>query len=233
MSQSLAEQVYTGIKRDILSFEMPPGSMIAQSMLAERYQSSITPIREALQMLAREGLIQSIPRVGYVVAPITLTDVQELFEVRLALEKAAVRLAAGRATPADIDRLAGLAESTSTVRDNASYFDFLAHNRDFHLSIVQAGGNRRLVDMITLTFDQLNRVFFLSLDIDYSAERMRAEHLALVDALRRKDEDAAERIVEEQISRSKQRVLAGLLSRAGVPGEGLGQVIQVEHRRLS
>jgi DNA-binding GntR family transcriptional regulator len=208
-----------------------PGQQIAQPQLAERYGVGVTPVREALQKLAREGLIQPIPRFGYLVTSITVADISEIFELRCILECATVRLAAVRATPAQLDVLDKLADCTYVYKDRTSYSEFLSHNREFHLELAIASGNRRLVEVISQSLDQLNRVFHLGLDLKDSADEMRCEHRDLVNALIQKDADGAEQIALAQIERSKQRVFEALIpygNRSNL--EAIGQVIHMVPR---
>jgi DNA-binding GntR family transcriptional regulator len=130
MAESLTDQVYDTIKKDILTCTLQPGQQIAQPQLAEKYQAGTTPVREALHRLAREGLVQPIPRFGYIVTPITLSDVNEIFELRTIVEAASARLAAyegRRSSEPDCQ----LADYTCVYQDRSSYSDFLAHNTDF------------------------------------------------------------------------------------------------------
>jgi len=231
MSQSLAGQVYETIKREIITCTLMPGQQIAQPQLAERYGVGVTPVREALQKLAREGLIQPIPRFGYLVTSITVADISEIFELRSILECATVRLAAVRATPGQLAQLDNLADCTYVFKDHASYSEFLSHNREFHLELAIASGNRRLVEAISQSLDQLNRVFHLGLDLKDSADEMRCEHRDLVNALTQKDADGAEQIALAQIERSKQRVFEALMpygNRSSL--EAIGQVIHMAPR---
>lgn len=230
MPLSQAEQAYEAVKKDILICALPPGSLIVQPQLAERYNTGITPLREALQKLAKEGLVQSIPRFGYVVTPITLADVQELFEMRLVLETEAARMAAERVTPEQIEKLQRLAEFTYVYQDRETYLQYLLVNAEFHLAVAKVTGNRWMAEISAQLMDALLRVFTLGMDVRDNAEEMRVEHRELVEALRKKDPDEAERIVRKQINRSKQRVMEVLLSAIGAP-ESLGHTIQVAQMR--
>jgi DNA-binding GntR family transcriptional regulator len=216
-TKSLTEQVYETIKHEIISCVFQPGQQIAQRQLAERYNTGITPIREALQKLSQEGLVQSIPRFGYLVMPITLADMGEIFELRSILETSAARLAALRATPEQLEHLSELANYTYIYRDRNSYSDFLSVNREFHLAVAEASGNRRLVDTISQCLSELNRVFYLGLDIKDSADEMRMEHQTLFEALKNRDADRAEQVVLAQITRSQQRVFDALLQSGEKP----------------
>jgi DNA-binding GntR family transcriptional regulator len=233
MSQSLAGQVYEIIKREIITCAFKPGQQIAQQQLADRYTVGVTPVREALQKLTREGLIQPIPRFGYLVTPITVADVAEVFELRTILETAAARLAALRASSDQLEHLSELAGSTYVFKVRESYSDFLGHNREFHVAVARASGNRRLADSVAQVMDEMTRMFHLGLDVKDSADEMRNEHQELVDRLRQKDPIGAEQVVLAQISRSQARIFEALRPGADRPAtDGLVQSIQFLPREL-
>jgi len=213
MTTSLALQAYEAIKKDILTCELDPGRQIAQAQLAERYSLGLTPIREALKRLENEGYVQSIPRFGYLITPITASDVQELYELRLVLETEAVRMAAERAPAAALQALCEHASFTYRYGDRESYSAFLEANLEFHTQTALASGNRRLAELVRRTLGEMTRIFHLGLDLRDSAEEMRDEHLQLCRALQDRDPDAAGRILREQIDRSQARVLERLRQR--------------------
>jgi DNA-binding GntR family transcriptional regulator len=206
MKQSLADQAYLAIKRDIITCILDPGLQIAQSHLVERYQMGITPIREALKRLEQEALVQSIPRFGYIIAPVTIEDVQDIFEMRLILEKASARLAAQRATNLQLENIQKNAGFTYRYHDHQSYQEFLDLNAEFHTSIAFTSGNRRLSEAIGRLLDSMMRIFHLGLELRDSAEEMQSEHLQLADALSARDADRAEQIMQAQVIRSQQRI---------------------------
>ena len=233
MSQSLAGQVYEIIKKDIITCTFKPGQQIAQQQLADRYSVGVTPVREALQKLTREGLIQPIPRFGYLVTPITVADVAEVFELRTILETAASRLAALRATPEQLEHLSELASSTYIFKVRDSYSDFLVHNREFHVAVANASGNRRLAASVAQVMDEMTRMFHLGLDVKDSAGEMRDEHQELVEMLRRKDSVSAEQVVLAQILRSQGRIFEALRPGSERPAtDGLVQAIQFSPNEL-
>jgi DNA-binding GntR family transcriptional regulator len=93
---SLADEAYARIRRRIVGCDLAPGEQVTEGQLVETHGIGKTPVREALQRLAQEGLVQPIRRHGYRVAPITLRDVRDLFGLRLIIEPAAAELAVGR-----------------------------------------------------------------------------------------------------------------------------------------
>jgi DNA-binding GntR family transcriptional regulator len=229
MSQSLADKAYEAIKADIITCVFEPGEQIAQSQLAKKYQIGTTPIREALQRLAQEGFVQPVPRFGYTVSTITLSDVHELYELRSIVESAAARLAAARGRQGQLKEILASANFTYVYKNRQSYTEFLARNAEFHRSIAVAAGNQRLVDLVSNLLDELTRVFHLGLDLRDSAEEMRDEHLALAQALYDRDPGRSEEIVQNQIARSQQRVLEALTQHlAGDVPNNLSRTVQVK-----
>ncbi|HMN59639.1 MAG TPA: GntR family transcriptional regulator [Anaerolinea sp.] len=212
-TSSLTDQVYSAIKNDILTCRLDPGSRIAQSQLVRRYAFGITPIREALKRLEQEGYVQSIPRFGYLIAPITVQDVEDLYDLRLILEQSAIRLAIQRASTEQAEQIRQSANFTYTFKDSASYLRFLEHNNHFHVGIALTSGNRKLAQLLADVLNEMTRIFNLGLDLRDSAEEMRGEHIALAEAIAARDIPRAEDVVRDQIQLSRQRVLEMLVQR--------------------
>lgn len=233
MSQSLADKAYEVTKADIITCVLEPGQQIVQSQLAEKYQIGMTPIREALQRLTQEGFVQPVPRFGYIVSPITFSDVREIYELRAIVESAAARLSAVRGAQERLEKIRTSADFSYVYKDRHSYVEFLARNNDFHRSIAEAADNQRLVDLVSKLLDELTRVFHLGLDLRDSAEEMRDEHLALAQALCDRDPDRADQIVQSQIARSQNRVLEALIRRLGGSSpDDLSGTVQVKRLDL-
>ena len=217
LKQPLSEQAYQFIKNDIVTCKLAPGQMIGQAALTQAYQVGVTPIREALRQLAQEGFVQSVPRMGYIVSLITVQDIGEIYEMRMILEVAAVRMAAARGSIEQLKAILHAANFTYTYKDPDSYTEFLAQNASFHHEIAMASGNQRLADSISKTLDELNRVFHVGLDYRDSAEEMSMDHSALAKALLERDADQAEKMVQGEITRSRERVLQALKRFPNIP----------------
>lgn len=213
---NLSQKAYERIRTEILTCALAPGQQLAQAQLSEKYGLSLTPVREALQRLAHEGLVQSYPRFGYIVSPVTEELVRTLYEYRAVLESAAVRLTVERASPAQLQQLAENARFKYVYKNHEEYIRFLERNAAFHNAIARLAGNSRLAEALAGLLDELTRIFHLGLDLRDSAEEMQAEHLALAEALLTRDPARAEQIVLEQISRSQQRVLEALRTSSGL-----------------
>lgn len=207
MQDSLAEKAYRLLRADIITCVLRPGQQVAQSRLADRYRIGTTPIRDALHRLAREGLVQPVPRSGYIIAPVTLTDIQELFELRFLLESFAARMAATRGSKEDLQEIARLADVTYVYKDRESVLNHITLNADFHRAIAVAAGNQRIVDQLTTLLDELARLFYLAIDLKDQSEVMRQEHILLADAICHRDPERAGQIAGEMVAQAQQRTL--------------------------
>ncbi|MGD2040569.1 MAG: GntR family transcriptional regulator [Anaerolineae bacterium] len=210
MPVSLTEKAYELLRGDIISCVLRPGQQVVQSKLAERYQIGTTPIRDALHRLALENLVQPVPRSGYVIAPITLTDVQELFELRFLLESFAARMAATRGSEDDFQEISRLADITYVFKDRESVLGHIALNADFHRAIAMAAGNQRIVDQLTGLLDELARLFYLAIDLKDQSEAMRQEHFLLVEAICSREPERAGQIAGELVVHAQRRTLEAM-----------------------
>ncbi len=211
----LSSKAYQSIKGDIVTCVLAPGSSIAQLELAETYHMGLTPIREALRQLAQEGFVQPVPRLGYIVSPITTRDVQEIYEMRIILETSSFRLAATRGTDREFQDLLESADFTYTYKDLPSYSRFLENNKIFHQSVASIARNSRLVQQVSRIMDELTRVFHLGLDIRDSADEMRNDHLSICRALIEHDAARAEQLIRSEILLSRERVMEAIKNYSG------------------
>jgi DNA-binding GntR family transcriptional regulator len=140
-SYSLVELAFNRLSQEILSGRTDPGERLVEEQLTRRLGISRAPLREALRLLAQQGLVEHIPRRGVRVATLSDEDVQELYEVREVLERHAVQ-----SRPAGAD-LSGLRAGLDVMRKATETGDRLAiadAHRQFHVAVVALGGNRQL-----------------------------------------------------------------------------------------
>jgi len=207
MHETIANKAYEQIKFDIITCVYVPGQQIAQPQLVEKYEFGITPTREALHKLAQDGFLQPIPRFGYVVSPISIPDVNQIYELRSILEPAAARIAAQVASQEYLEQLLKDADFSYIPGDRQSTIDFVKNNARFHLSFAIATGNRRLVDAISKTLDEMARIFFLGLNLREMSQEVRDEHQAIATAIYNRDPEKAEQTSREEIAHSKDRIM--------------------------
>ncbi len=162
---SLTEQVYDSLKEDILRVRRRPGEIVLEPELAARYGVSKTPIREALRLLVQDRWVTVMPRKGYLVRPLGLDDVREVFSLRQMLEPELVREAAARGDRAAIEGLrVHLEEQTAPDPDGIEAA--LTSARLFHLAIAEMAGNARAVRILEGLLDEVKRLHYLMPDVE-------------------------------------------------------------------
>lgn len=205
---SLSQQAYERIKRKIVSLELPPGAVIDEGNLREELGLGRTPIREALQRLSQERLVVIVPRRGTFVTEIGITDLQELFEVRVVLEGLAARLAAARGTADQWARMERALVAMDAAGDD--YDTLIAIDESCHEIIYEAASNDFLRDTLVTLYALSLRLWYFFLDRIGRMENAVAEHAALLDALVEGDGEAAGRLMEKHI-RSFQREMQSVM----------------------
>jgi DNA-binding GntR family transcriptional regulator len=217
-ARSLATRAYTGIKNDILRGRLRPGEMVLGARLASTYRMSRTPVHEALKTLAKEGLVQVIPRVGYVISSVTVNDVYEIYQLRLVNEAFAMELAATRVTDEDIESLRRFGWTHGLVRrargkpDAGTLARASVAHRDFHLLVASFSGNRRLVDTIARLLDESERIRSLDpLNLEQLDLMTAPSHGAIVTALVSRKPALAVQAITDHVRQAQARITAALL----------------------
>jgi DNA-binding GntR family transcriptional regulator len=210
--QTVSEDVYQALKRDILTCAHKPGAVLRENQLATQYGSSRVPVREACGRLQQEGLLEIVPYKGYFVSQVSLKDIADYFDLRLLLETHALRQTFRRTPDADLSALEELASHEYKYKDRATYFEFLERNREFHVILAELSGNARLSKIISQVLEQMQRFFFLGLDLGDFGSEMREEHELLTRALLAGNRDHAVDYLSKQIERSKERILKALVA---------------------
>jgi DNA-binding GntR family transcriptional regulator len=206
---TIAQQAYLELKRRIVSLGLAPGSTIREADLQRQLGIGRTPMRDALQRLAHDGLLRIYPRRAIVVPKLGLPEVRELFEVRLALEPAAAALAAERLTGPDAHLLRSLADELRARREQPDAAGFLAADQEFHRAVAGFSRNALLSDYI----DHLQTLNLWLWNMYFASHPVRRAdlfaHGPIVDALLRGDARAAEAAMREHIAGSKEQLLGG------------------------
>ena len=207
----LSDIAYEKIKEAIIINELAPGEAVSESQLAERFDMGKAPLRRALASLTHEGLVQPRSRRGYIVAPLTMKDINDIWAVRLLLETAAARQAAGHVDEQYLKKLDRICKKGYTHGDRKSQQAYLAAHSEFHLAICRASGNERLVKIVEQLIDHMSRMLFLGIVASQSAERWEHGHTALVAALVDGDGEKAAAITREHLESSRESVLNAVM----------------------
>jgi len=202
-----SDDVYERLREAILTGRARPNERLIEAELADRLQVSRTPIRESLQRLAAEGLVVSRRR-GWVVLEHTSVEIREIYEARAALEGYCARLAAQRATDAQLKEIASLHHPKRNLKSSRQHL--VEINDRFHDAILAAAQNERLADMI-----RRNRTYYFTFRIaqlysDEEADASIAGHQAIARALLQRDANRAERAMRAHIDLALAVILAKL-----------------------
>lgn len=219
-SSSLADEAYRSIKSQLLTSQLAAGDIVTGTRLAEEFAMSRTPVHEALKKLCQEGFLRVISRVGYVVSSVRLHDIQEIFQLRLALEMLGVELATGRVTDSDIAKFEELelvaragAESIQSD-DSALFMQLVEANRDFHVRLATLSGNERLVERVRGLLDESQRIHLLDprmrAQVDFGS--MSDDHRQIVQSLASGDPRAAREAVGAHIQGAQRRIISNFFS---------------------
>jgi DNA-binding GntR family transcriptional regulator len=187
-----SDQIYETLRRAIVRLEMEPGSAISEKELCGRFEVSRTPVREALQRLAEEDLVDIHPHSGTWVSRISFALAEEGFVLRRALEVESVRRAAALVTEAGVAELDGLiARMRFTLRDDR-LADYLEVDDAFHAAIARISAYPRIWKFIGLAKVQLDRMRQLSAPVPGHLAEVTEQHAAIVQALARRNAMQAE-----------------------------------------
>lgn len=207
-SKSMANRVYEEMKTAIL-YGYPnfkPGDLLNENRLAEMFNVSKTPIREALSRLRYENLVEVIPYKGYFVTNLTHQDLTDLFELRHILEISAVELAVANITPQQLSELESLTDIEKILYDEDISLSFRKLNLRFHTLIAEASGNKWMAKTIKNVVEQMQRSMFQIITQE-DLQAMFEDHRLLVEALHKRDVEEVKRLVELQIEHAKSRVM--------------------------
>ena len=196
MNQTNAEQAYQEIKKRIIKTELNPGSVINESNLMDELGFGRTPVREALKRLQSDDLVVVKPRRGIFVSELAITDLTQIFEVRVELESLAVKLACQRITEEQLKRLEKLSELYLKSK-NDSKEKMIALDGNFHALVREATHNRFLISNLEYYYNLSLRIWYLALPRAASEEIDVGAHCDIYQAIAASDEDlAAERITK-------------------------------------
>jgi GntR family transcriptional regulator, rspAB operon transcriptional repressor len=195
-------RIYKELRRAIIMGHSRPGERLEVEEIAHRYNTSVTPVRDALQMLNQEGLVAIRPRSGYFITSLTLKQLRDMLEMRKILEVAAVERAVQRVTPEQLQQLRTV-HAGYTGDDEESYDRYTDENSRFHRLLAEASGNLKLAESVGHLMDRLARFMVLR----HAGKSLEATHLRIADALAARDAEAARRALLEDIDSARDAIL--------------------------
>lgn len=210
---NLMEKAYLRLKREIIELERPPGDQFTEYQVATSWGISKTPVREALARLHRDGLVIPIPRAGYIVSSITLSDVEDLCDMRTLVTTESAALTAERGlTAAAKDRLVNLCVDDGFGQLGGPHLsERLRDNYEFESIIANGSGNERLAFSVASVFDEIERFARLAVLISPEMPSSRIdERKAIVDAIIARDPPTARKAMRNRTQSARQEIVQAL-----------------------
>jgi DNA-binding GntR family transcriptional regulator len=200
---NLRDQALSVIRQAMVSGEIRPGRIYSASGLATSLGVSNSPVRDAMQTLVHQGVMEALPNRGFRVLPMTDADLDEVYELRLMLEVPAIRRLAGQDISAHEEQLLRHAKVCRDGAANGDMTTFLESDRDFHLGLLGLLGNRRLVTMVEMLRDQ-TRLYGLGQLAEQGLLVSSAdEHFGILAAVRAGDGDLAVERVTQHLAHTR------------------------------
>jgi len=204
----LNQKVYRVLKESIIKGFLEPGTKLLENKIANQMGVSRTPVREALRELAVEGFVDMTPNQGMVVTTVSLEDLKEVLQIRGVLEGLATYLAAKMITREDIIKLERIINKMNIciIKDDTIAFSDL--NADFHDQILKICGNKRLIWICSNLSDRAHRFRIRSLSIPGRLKYALKEHQEILEALKKKDSEQADKLSQKHINSVLKNILA-------------------------
>lgn len=196
---ALYQEVAERLRERIFAHELTPGDWIDEQKLAEQYGISRTPLREALKVLASEGLVELKPRRGCYVTEVSSQDIDEIFPLMALLEGRCACIAVQQATPADIRKLKAIHEKLELAAKEDRINAFFEANQEFHRSIQEMTNNRWLLSVIQDLRKVLKLSRLHSLSLEGRLQQSLDEHRVIMAAFEAGDAEKAEKSMHDHL----------------------------------
>ena len=207
MSERASDAIARELRRMVITGELQAGSIVSEAHLSDLLGCSRTPLRDALQQLSHQYLIEVPPRRGILIPRLSIVDYQQLCEAQLLVGSELTQLAAGRINDQQLDELRAVVarqERSNAERDSYSLAEL---DGEYHILIAEATGNLYFTDFTTLLHSALARFLYRAYESVGSADRSIAEHRQIIETLENGDGELARARVREHVIQARQRVL--------------------------
>ena len=208
--QSLGGQIFNRIRDDILSGNYAPGEELKEATLGKQLGVSRTPVREAMRKLELEGLVVMIPRRGAQVANITEKDLNDVLEVRIALENLSIENACARMTEEQLDELWKAARNFEDTMAEGNLVRLAEADVAFHEVIYKSSDNRRLNQVLNNLREQIYRYRVEYLKDEETRNLLVKEHEEIYEAIKNRDLKKAQEITYQHIENQREAIIRSI-----------------------
>jgi DNA-binding GntR family transcriptional regulator len=207
-TRTLAEQIAERLREEVLTGRLAAGERVSQEALAERYAVSRVPVRDALRILHGEGLVSADPRFGTTIAPLTTHDLDELYEMRVALEPATSRLATPHLRPQDFEEMRSHLDVMRTSElSSPPWFD--AHAA-FHRTLNERSGRARMCALVDRLRAQTERYVRVYHELEWPSEELIDDHARVLAAAEGGDPEVVADVVRDHLQVVRRRIFQHL-----------------------
>ncbi len=194
--------IYQKVRTEIITGKKKPGERLSIDQLKNEFGTSVTPVRDALQMLSQEDLVTIKPRSGYYITLVSLKELNDMLELREILELAAVERAAEKITDEQIQLLENV-HAGFTNDDDETYYRYTEENKTFHCLVAEASGNQELARLISRLHDRMGRYMMIVRPGKYMIEM----HGRLIEHLKAHDAVGAKKTLQKELKSGKTIVM--------------------------
>jgi len=200
MKTSRTKIVYDYLYEQIVSYKLKPGDPLVEQDISSSLGCSRTPVREAIRILAAEGLVRHIPGRGAYISEISIQDIEEIFSLRKMLELGALKEGLQHISDEEIQEVENVLTS---LDQNSASEAFFHSDRLLHDMIVRNSGNKRLIQFLNMINAQIERIRRISALRPQRLANSKKEHLEIIEAIKARDLERASKILDEHIENVK------------------------------
>ena len=206
-----SDRVEKELRQLILTLELAPGLAISEASLMKKNGWGRTPLREAIQRLAEQSLLQIIPRQGVVVTALSVFDFAEMMDAMSMVIGPAAALACERLTPEELDQLEDIIQASESAAREDDFVKVSQLDYDFHRILADATGNRHLSRYLLHLHQVATRFNFAAWKRDRNAEPSIAEHRQILEIMHQRDVEGAKRAMRAHIENARQRIVGTIV----------------------
>jgi len=214
-TQNLHKTIYEKLKSQIINFTLKPGQKLQDRQLGLQFGVSRTPVREALNRLVQEGFVRQISGRGYFVKEITIKEIEDLYEVREALEVLAAQQATRNIDNRQIKKLCEILKSHKKLIQKGESKGRLLEDADFHKTIILSSGNKYLYEIIDNIFDKISTFQAIDALTLQRAKIAYRQHKEIFNLLKEKETQGLKKKLSKHISEAKRDAIERLKKKTG------------------
>ncbi|RLE13126.1 hypothetical protein DRJ04_04925 [Candidatus Aerophobetes bacterium] len=213
--QNLHTAVYERLKSQIIDFTLKPGQKLQDRQLGSQFGVSRTPVREALNRLVQEGFVKQIPGRGYFVKEITIKEIEDLYDIREALEALAAQQAIRKIDSHQVKKLSEILKRHKRLVENEKFKGKLLEDADFHKTIALTSGNRYLYEIISNIFDKISTLQGIGTLTPQRRKIAYRQHEEIFELLKQKKEEQLKEKLRKHILEAKKNAIERLKKKTG------------------